>query len=343
VVITEKTGRIATQAIQAWIVLDGQGALLLLSPEKKGLPNRLRYYELDAGKGRLLGRLPLQEATIAEHKPANDQWAFALSGVDPVSKQPVIFAGDTHAVHARIDDASQPQFSADSMDQGRPEFSGYLCQRRNRGVAASRAATGDRHSRHRPDYGTPAAAVVFQNGKGRHGSKSRLHHAGAGERLKISSLAQIDPVVYLFLGASGPAVLGFAEPEILYNAGTELTIEFHTPVITAQTYPPRLPRMDLSGERQSDFDTMLKALPYRTKTEGTNKVSDITNLIFIGKASALRRAFDAAGWGPRMNSMRPPLSKRSRRSRETRNTPRRPRPRKTLALPSPPNRRPSST
>jgi hypothetical protein len=93
-------------------------------------------------------------------------------------------------------------------------------------------------------------------------------------------------------------VLGFAEPEILYSAGTELTIEFHTPVITAQTYPLRVPRMDLSAERQSDFNTMVKALPYRTKTEGTNKVSDITNLIFIGKASSLRRAFDAAGWVP---------------------------------------------
>jgi hypothetical protein len=115
VVITEKTGRIATQAIQAWIVLDGQGALLLLSPEKKGLPNRLRYYELDAGKSRLLGHLALQEATIAERKPANDQWAFALSGTDPESKQPVIFAWDTHAIHARIDDASQPQFSSDSL------------------------------------------------------------------------------------------------------------------------------------------------------------------------------------------------------------------------------------
>ena len=57
-------------------------------------------------------------------------------------------------------------------------------------------------------------------------------------------------------------MLGFAELEILYNAGTELTIEFHTPVITAQTYTPRVPRMDLSGERQSDFDTMVKALPF---------------------------------------------------------------------------------
>jgi hypothetical protein len=93
-------------------------------------------------------------------------------------------------------------------------------------------------------------------------------------------------------------VLGFAEPEILYNAGTELTIEFHTPVITAQAYPPHVPRMDLSGERQNDFNAMVKALPYRTKTEGTNKVSDITNLIFIGKPSSLRRAFDGAGWVP---------------------------------------------
>ena len=72
-VITEKMGRIATQAIHAGIVLDGQGTLLL-SPEKKGLPNRPRYYELDAGKGRLLGHFPFEEATIAKRKPAKDQW-----------------------------------------------------------------------------------------------------------------------------------------------------------------------------------------------------------------------------------------------------------------------------
>jgi hypothetical protein len=36
VVISEKTGRIATHAVQAWIIMDGEGALLLLTPEKKG-------------------------------------------------------------------------------------------------------------------------------------------------------------------------------------------------------------------------------------------------------------------------------------------------------------------
>jgi len=438
VVITEKTGRIATQAIQAWIVLDGQGALLLLSPEKKGQPNRLRYYELDAGKGRLLGRLPLEEATIAERKPANDQWAFALSGTDPVSKEPVIFAGDTHAIHARIDDASQPQFSADSLSYqtpGGPQTismaelvglnyqSGVYAPPKNgtspayleflpSGDSLTISATGEvergRWIKAGPNFQvtspkgatavwpqaelqpvigipattritvrlvqplssrtakvgmevkavsiTPALAngsilipqdtefsgkIIEAHGVGwgiKHESAALTVHfdtaklpdgrtlaidarvfkvensqesvtatgkiqgirstgtLGNSAENKISSLAQIDPVAYLFLGASGPAVLGFAEPEILYNAGTELTIEFHTPVNTTQTYPARVPRMDLSGTRQSDFDIMVKALPYRTKTEGTNKVSDITNLIFIGKASSLRRAFEAAGW-----------------------------------------------
>src|SRR3984957_9289110 len=115
IVMREKTGRFATHALQAWIILDGQGALLLLSPEKNGMPNRLRYYELDAGKGRLLGHVPLSDATIVERKPMSDQWAFAISGIDPVTQKPLIFVGDTHALHARIDDGSRPQFSADSL------------------------------------------------------------------------------------------------------------------------------------------------------------------------------------------------------------------------------------
>jgi hypothetical protein len=69
-------------------------------------------------------------------------------------------------------------------------------------------------------------------------------------------------------------------------------------VITAQTYETRVPRAKLAGEELTQFNTMVKALPFRTKTEATNKVSDITNLVFVGKASALRRAFDAAGWVP---------------------------------------------
>ena len=83
--------------------MDGQGALLLLSPERKDQPYRLRYYQLDAGKGRLLGHVPFAEATIAEWKGPNGAWAFAIAGTDPATRQSLIFAGDAEAIHARID------------------------------------------------------------------------------------------------------------------------------------------------------------------------------------------------------------------------------------------------
>src|SRR6202166_5061757 len=41
---------------------------------------------------------------------------------------------------------------------------------------------------------------------------------------------------------------------------------------------------------------MVSDLPFRTQTENTHRPSDITNLIFMGKPEALRRAFLAAGW-----------------------------------------------
>jgi LssY C-terminus len=113
---------------------------------------------------------------------------------------------------------------------------------------------------------------------------------------KIASLTQIDPVAYIFTSAAGPAVLGFAEPEILYNAGTELDVAFNKPVITAKNYPPRVPRMNLSGGQSVEFGAMVRDLPFLTQTENTHRPSDITNLIFIGEPEALRRAFLAAGW-----------------------------------------------
>ncbi len=54
--------------------------------------------------------------------------------------------------------------------------------------------------------------------------------------------------------------------------------------------------MELSREEAVQFNAMIKALPFRTRTADTHKPSDITNLVFIGKPDALRRAFDAAGW-----------------------------------------------
>ncbi len=441
VIIGEKKGRIAAKAVQAWIIMEGQGALLLLSPEKKDQPYRLRYYQLDAGKGRLLGRVPFAEGSIAEWKGPNGSWAFAIAGADPATKRPLIFAGDTEAIHARIDEGSQPKFSADSLsfqttagpktvdmatlmgldyqnaiyapseqangkvayleflpngdaltidsdgqvERGRwiatdsafqissvkgvntvwpkaelhsvtgipasdritlrllqplssrtakvgmevravsitpalfhssilipqgSEFDGKIVEAHGVGWGIkheSAALTVHFYTVKLPDNRTlsiNARVYKVENSRESVTAKGKIQGIrstgtlGNSAENKISSLAQIDPIAYIFLSASGPAVLGFAEPEILYSAGTELDIEFLTPLITSQTYESHVPHVELKGEQETEFNAMVKGLPYRTKTQGTNKVSDITNLIFIGKPSSVRRAFDAAGWVP---------------------------------------------
>ncbi len=54
--------------------------------------------------------------------------------------------------------------------------------------------------------------------------------------------------------------------------------------------------MHLTGPQAERFEAIVQGLSYRTRTQGTNKPSDSTNLIFIGSPTAVRRAFEAAGW-----------------------------------------------
>jgi LssY C-terminus len=443
--IGDKTGHIAMHVRQAWIILNGQGALLLLSPEKKGGQYQLRYYQLDEGKGRLLGDVPFAQATMEESQATGAPWAFALSGTDSSTKQPVIVAGDTQAIHARLADAADPHFCADALcfqSAGEPttlkipvllgqETLGHIYAPRtpdaraaylqflpdgnslitttNGEVEAGRWITDGSAFRVTPAQtakgtaegrvtvwrladlqtvtgvpaeshlnvrllhplssrtaknGMPVQAVLISpgvfdgdilvpQGSEFDGSLVAAHGVGWGIRHEtaaltvhfdsiklpdghtlsidarvfrvenaretvspagtiqgvratgtlghsaenqIASLTQIDPVAYMFTTAAGSAVLGFAEPEILYNAGTELDVAFNKPVITAKKYPPRVPRMDLSGSQSIQFGAIVRDLPFRTHTENTHQPSDITNLIFIGNPEALRHAFLAAGW-----------------------------------------------
>ncbi len=112
----------------------------------------------------------------------------------------------------------------------------------------------------------------------------------------VLSFAGIDPIAYIFASASGSAVMGFAEPEILYNAGTELILEYVRPLITAQTYPFSVRPSAASDADRDHLQALVKTIPFRTRTRTGNKVSDLTNLIFIGSPDALHRAFTAARW-----------------------------------------------
>ncbi|MFZ0590282.1 MAG: LssY C-terminal domain-containing protein [Bryobacteraceae bacterium] len=119
---------------------------------------------------------------------------------------------------------------------------------------------------------------------------------GSSAESKIASVATIDPVAYLFTTVSATAALGFAEPEILYPAGTELEIQFTAPLVTSQTFQSSIPALAASPEDQEKLGRFVRELPFRTMTKGSNKPSDLTNLAFIGPPDGLRRAFQAAGW-----------------------------------------------
>jgi len=119
---------------------------------------------------------------------------------------------------------------------------------------------------------------------------------GHSAETKIASFAAVDPVAYLFTTVSATGTLGFAEPEILYPSGTELDTELISPLITSKVFPRAVPVLASSPEDQSNLQNFVKGLPFRTMTKGTNKPSDLTNLVFIGPPEGLRRAFAAAGW-----------------------------------------------
>jgi opacity protein-like surface antigen len=114
----------------------------------------------------------------------------------------------------------------------------------------------------------------------------------------VLTFAGIDPIAYIFAASAGSAVLGFAEPEILYNAGTEVILEYTKPLITSQVYQPSVLPSATTAEEHERLQTFVKKLPFRTRTKTSNKVSDLTNLIFIGSPDAVHRAFSAAGWLP---------------------------------------------
>ncbi len=73
-------------------------------------------------------------------------------------------------------------------------------------------------------------------------------------------------------------------------------MELTAPLLTSQPYPSPIPEFAVSQADQNRLEKLVRDLPFRTATQGTNKPSDLTNLAFVGPVDGLRRAFEAAGW-----------------------------------------------
>jgi hypothetical protein len=112
----------------------------------------------------------------------------------------------------------------------------------------------------------------------------------------VGSLAFGDPIAAIFTTAASASILRFSEPEISLPAGTELIAELTAPIVLPKTEPILVPPIATTLAEKEDLSKLVEELPFRTYTDKGHIPSDITNLIFIGSAGAVERAFAASDW-----------------------------------------------
>ncbi len=127
-------------------------------------------------------------------------------------------------------------------------------------------------------------------------STSTLSHRASGT---VGMLALGDPIAAVFTVAASSAVLRFSEPEILLPTGTELTAKLTAPIEIPVQHIYPTPTVTNTAAEAAQLRDVVRKMPFRTVTDGTPQVpSDLTNLMFIGSAGAIERAFAASGWEP---------------------------------------------
>ena len=108
------------------------------------------------------------------------------------------------------------------------------------------------------------------------------------------SAGALDPMLMGFTVTMSVSTFRIPESEIIFPAGTELTLRLTRPLWLTTSFGPIAPAPSPGFEQA--VPPLVKSLPFRTATEKTNVPSDLTNLLFLGSREALMRAFDAAGW-----------------------------------------------
>ncbi len=112
----------------------------------------------------------------------------------------------------------------------------------------------------------------------------------------VGSLAFGDPIAAIFTTAASASVLRFSEPEISLPAGTEFIAELTAPLVLPKEQAMLVPPIATTDAERKELSDLVEQLPFRTYTEKGHIPSDITNLIFIGSAGAVERAFAASDW-----------------------------------------------
>ncbi|MEG9434294.1 LssY C-terminal domain-containing protein [Terriglobus sp. ADX1] len=124
-------------------------------------------------------------------------------------------------------------------------------------------------------------------------STSTLSHRASGA---VGTLAFSNPVALVFTTASSASLLRFSDPEISLPANAELILLTTTPLQVGVGAEPGIAAVAEDEAATTKLQAMIRKQPFRTMTSPKPVPSDMTNLMLIGKADAIQRAFDAAGW-----------------------------------------------
>jgi hypothetical protein len=85
------------------------------------------------------------------------------------------------------------------------------------------------------------------------------------------------------------------EPEIYYPPGSELTLALTEPML-ADSQPEPIDTAALTWQERGDLEQVIENVPDRTSATGSNRPSDLVNMMFIGSRDQIESAFKAAGW-----------------------------------------------
>jgi hypothetical protein len=115
VTIKGKPKILARHVVQAWPIMDGENAMVLVATRKKtgGDEYHLRFYEGLTRKYRDLGTMPYPATDLVQAKQSDDTWVFALSGT--FLGKPTIALTGMNGINGMLRNASEPKLHDDSL------------------------------------------------------------------------------------------------------------------------------------------------------------------------------------------------------------------------------------
>ena len=105
--------------------------------------------------------------------------------------------------------------------------------------------------------------------------------------------AHLHPIVFAAVETAHLAERKATEAPIDYKPGVEMTLTLAEP---ARVMAPPVVEPEPSAEEQAELDALVALQPLRATAAKNGQPSDLTNVLLVGSAELVARAFVAAGW-----------------------------------------------